>query len=55
MEGKMMELVFLKAQAMKLTNFVKKKASALGISFEVFMAIVRGTRARRNPTNTVSN
>lgn len=53
MDGKMMELVYLRAKAMKLTNFVKKKAANLGISFEVNLRLLRAIKVNKNQTNTV--
>lgn len=35
MQGKMAEIVYLKAKAMKMTNFLKKKFEDAGINFEV--------------------
>lgn len=55
-EGKMMELVYLKSQALKLTNFVKKKAEQLGISFEVWYKLIdRATKAEKNLTSIASS
>lgn len=44
MQGKMAEIVYLKAKAMKMTNFIKKKFLDAGINFEVKYNIIVGTQ-----------
>lgn len=53
MEGKLGEIVFLKAKAMKMTNFLKNKFNAANISLKVLLSQDRIIKEVQNRTSII--